>query len=410
MDNFFRSTRCKANFHKFDDDWKFVQDKNCKRTRTCSLCGKTQTEIKHDWGRDGFVANGNCEKVRRCKRCGEVKPGSNHIEHNWDKEEQVADGKKCVKAIYCIRCRKEKPNSRKTIHSYNENGRFLSEDDCIMEITCTVCGEVDKVPKHDMGYLYLVDRSCETTYGCKRCHYMPDNLLVKGLNAISKVTKSHVWTDDDWVYVHPENTDNCWKQRHCPRCGEFDKRKLEHDWEWKRGDPCSSKKICRRCRKVEYDEANHNWELEHTAYKSCIEIWRCSKCDSFETRETHSWSKDPVSSKEAAEEIGISRLIGLLQKDHSDKVINALTLQQRWRDIQDEKKQHGSNETIRVEISKIKTGFVQLAWDVLHQQVSFEELAGEINFIPQENGLYLVVDESGDQIQLCRKCGAYRKN
>jgi hypothetical protein len=89
--------------------------------------------------------------------------------------------------------------------------------------------------------------------------------------------------------------------------------------------------------------------------------------------------------------------------------MNALTLQQRWQDVQEEKKRHGSNETIRTEISKIKTGFIELAWDALHQQVSLEELAGRINFVPQENGLYLIVDDDGDQVLICRNCGAHRK-
>lgn len=440
MNNLVNNMRCKVGLHPFGE-WIFIEGQYCKRKRTCTVCGNIQTEVKHDWGKIEFIEEGNCEKLRRCKRCSEVKPDSRRIEHDWGKIEFTEEGsceklrrckrcsevkpdsrriehdwnksrenifgESCITAIYCIRCHEEKIGSRETTHSFKE-GDFLSKDDCILERQCSECGKIDKITKHDMDNLYLTEHSCETTYGCKRCGYNSKGILAKTINEFNKIYKSHTWTEKDWVYVNESDMSDCRMQRHCPRCGEFDKRILRHDWISENEIGCISQKRCKRCNKIEKDKANHQWNAwKHVANRPCSETRNCVRCGAYETRETHAWNIEYVPSKEAAEGIAILRLIGELQKNNSEKLAKAFTLKQRLQDRQEEQSQYGTNEMIRTELSQIKTSLNHLAVEEL--QTPLHELVGRINFVQHENGLYIIVDNDQKQVQFCGKCGANRK-
>ena len=60
------------------DDWSYVQEGSCWKKARCTRCGRTTTELSHQWGPGEIIDTGvglgigSLAAIHRCRRCGET--------------------------------------------------------------------------------------------------------------------------------------------------------------------------------------------------------------------------------------------------------------------------------------------------------------------------------------------------
>lgn len=120
---------------------------------------------------------------------------------------------------------------------------------------------------------------------------MGQSIVVKVMCLIS-----HKWSP--WETVQKkEKKDKCYQKRVCERCGQVEKRKVDHTWgEWETVEKaCYKSRTCHQCKVTEYSSSTHswgNWEKQ----KNCETYRICLRCGQKETGEVeHAWSEWRVS-------------------------------------------------------------------------------------------------------------------
>lgn len=143
-------------------DWSETAGENCltpgKKTRTCSICGDTQTEDlavgPHKWGEWKTNKEATCEdpgtKTRECSVCLTTEPGTiDALGHDWD-EGTVTTKPTCEKdGVRTFTCKRDENHTYTadepaTGHSFTN---YVSNDDA----TCTKNGTETAECDHGCG-------------------------------------------------------------------------------------------------------------------------------------------------------------------------------------------------------------------------------------------------------------------
>ena len=169
------STVLPNNNHQYGE-WKVTKDATCTssgtRTRTCTKCGKTETETipadgAHTYGEWKIIQEATCtksgSKTRTCTKCGKTETetipagGKNHKYTEWEVIKEPTCTKKGQEMRRCKLCGdlqyKQLPMTDHTLAEWTT----IKEANCRQEGkrtgTCSVCGKkvTEKVPKteHD---------------------------------------------------------------------------------------------------------------------------------------------------------------------------------------------------------------------------------------------------------------------
>lgn len=184
---------------------------NGERTRTCKLCGQTETEAiektGHEWGRWRVTKEATCteegEQVRRCLNCDEAQTKVlkmlEHTYGEWEIVRQPTCAKVGLRIRACEECgHEDEEEIEKLPHTYGDWEETLSAT-CVREgeevRECEVCGYEDvrtlkKLP-HSYGPWQITVQATDHSAGtraktcsmCKRSEtesFDPEGTLRKG--------------------------------------------------------------------------------------------------------------------------------------------------------------------------------------------------------------------------------------
>lgn len=164
------SVPCKHNW----GDWKVIRKATCSavgmRQRTCSKCGKKQTEdidkVKHTWGKWSVTTKATCaktgEKTRKCSVCGKKQTKkidkTTHTYGDWTVDKEATCAEAGSRTRTCSICGNKQTESidplPHTFGAWTVIVPLTREADGERASTCAVCGnEVRETLKAEPAFV-----------------------------------------------------------------------------------------------------------------------------------------------------------------------------------------------------------------------------------------------------------------
>ena len=117
----------------------YTKDGECNQTRRCQRaeCGKTGTQVTHDYAAWHYVAPRCCDQVRRCVRDGHTEA---RTEHDWDVW-KYAGPTSCDQVQRCLRCSDSQTKTAMTLLDHQMKPEEIPKISCTMRMgLCKKCG------------------------------------------------------------------------------------------------------------------------------------------------------------------------------------------------------------------------------------------------------------------------------
>ena len=314
----YKDTYTDAAGHKFSD-WNVTKAATCtaagSQTRTCSVCGKTETKTVAKLGHNykDTVVKPTCEEKgytqHKCSRCGDMYKdtytnAAGHQFSNWKETKAASCTETGIQTRKCSACGKTETNITEAL------GHKLTRT-AANEATCTAAGNKEYWTCKTCGK-YYVDKDAKVEIG-------KDVWVVEA--------KGHTYKD---TVVAPTCTDEGYTEHTCTRCGDSYKDSytdiVPHRWsEWRvtveptettGGMKVRTCSVCERTMALDIPPTTHehNYQITVVAPTCTEKGYTLHTCDcgdeykdNFTDPEEHNWSKWSVTKQPTETSTGVKQ-------------------------------------------------------------------------------------------------------